>query len=75
MHQVTAAGAIKSETPTEIRIAYIGRKRVAYYRKLGTQSRYWNSLPVRQAEKALKDGRVHIGVFDSPAVAHVEGVA
>lgn len=36
-------------------------KRMALYRTAGTQSKFWHCMPVRQAEKALKTGRVSIG--------------
>jgi uncharacterized FAD-dependent dehydrogenase len=45
-------------------------KRMAFYRQTGTQSRYWYQMTVRKAEKALRDGKVSIGVdVDCPVVA------
>lgn len=45
-------------------------KRFALYRTAGATSKFWNFMPVRQAEKALKDGKVSIGFsVDVPAVA------
>jgi hypothetical protein len=45
-------------------------KRMALYRTQGAMSKFWHMMPVREAEKALRDGKVSIGfVVDAPAVA------
>lgn len=45
-------------------------KRTGLYQQTGTASKFWHCLPVRQAEKALKEGKVSIGVsVDIPVVA------
>jgi hypothetical protein len=45
-------------------------KRIAMYRTQGTTSKFWHTMPVRQAEKALRYGKVSIGfAVDAPAVA------
>lgn len=45
-------------------------KRMALYRRQGGLSKFWHMMPVRQAEKALRDGKVSIGfAVDAPAVA------
>lgn len=50
-------------SPIEIKIVPAKRgKRVALYRTAGANSKYWHCMPVRQAEKALKTGRVSIGL-------------
>ena len=49
--------------PIEIKIVPAKQgKRVALYRTAGISSKYWHCMPVRQAEKALKTGRVSIGL-------------
>jgi hypothetical protein len=54
----------------EIKITAKGGKRLALYRRHGTASRFWHYMPVRQAEKALRNGVVSIGlVVNARAVA------
>jgi hypothetical protein len=45
----------------EIKIIRLGSGRVALYREQGSKSIYWHHMPVRQAEKAVRDGIVSIG--------------
>jgi hypothetical protein len=45
----------------DIRIAYHGSRRVAYYRQADSKGK-WFSLTVKQAERALRDGTVSVGV-------------
>jgi hypothetical protein len=40
-------------------------KRMALYQPEGTHSVCWWSMPVRQAERALREGKVHIGVNET----------
>lgn len=63
--------AVGEVASIEIRIKkQANGRRVAYYRTAGSQSRYWHFLPVRQAEKAIKSGRVDIGIHrDLRAIA------
>lgn len=53
---------------TEIKILVHSGKRLALYRQAGTASKYWHRMPVRQAEKAIKEGRVSIGVVQHDPV-------
>lgn len=54
----------------EVRIAYKGSRRIALYRTVGTTSRFWHAMPVRQAERAIRDGKISIGIYTNvPAVS------
>jgi hypothetical protein len=59
------------DRPLEIKIkACANGKRIALYRTQGSASTFWHYMPVRQAEKALRDGKVSIGfAVDAKAVA------
>lgn len=46
-------------------------KRRAFYRFVEPANKYWFRLPVKQAEQAIKTGRVHIGMVpECEAVAY-----
>lgn len=64
MNQTSTQSAI------EIRIVALkNNKRQALYRTQGTASRFWHYMPVRQAERALREGVVSIGLSENaPAV-------
>lgn len=66
-----------TERTIEIRIKHQRNgSRIAFYRVAGSLSSFWHSMPVRQAEKALREGRVSIGLTtNAPAVAALGGAA
>ena len=69
MAQQQTPEAITSDKTVEILIRTVNGKRRALYRTQGQSSKFWWAMPVRQAEKALREGFVHIGMFLSPAVS------
>lgn len=55
----------------EIRIVELDSGRLAFVRWHGGTSRYWRSLPVRVAERALRTGELVNGGFSGPAIEYV----
>lgn len=54
----------------EIRIVECDSGRLAFVRWHGGMSRYWRSLPVRVAERALRTGELVNGGFSGPVIEY-----